>query len=96
MIKIAQLIFFEKGHIYEMDGEQLPSVSELTRFISREVYGDVAQFRLDNAAERGAIKLSFDAAHLRLRPLSDREAPGDDAEDDDEFPRMQALPKKET
>lgn len=53
MIKIAQLIFFEKGHIYEMDGEQLPSVSELTRFISREVYGDVAQFRLDNAAERG-------------------------------------------
>ena len=53
MIKIAQLIFFEKDHIYELNGEQLPSVSELTRFISREVYGDVAQFRLDNAAERG-------------------------------------------
>lgn len=46
--------------------------------------------------ERGAIKLSFDAAHLRLQPLSDREAPGDDAEDDDEFPRMQPWPKKET
>ena len=53
MIKIAQLIFFEKDHIYELNGEQLPSVSELTRFISREVYGDIAQFRLDNAAERG-------------------------------------------
>ena len=53
MSKIAQLIFFEKDHIYELNGEQLPSVSELTRFISREVYGDIAQFRLDNAAERG-------------------------------------------
>ena len=28
-------------------------MSELTRFISREVYGDVAQYRLDHAAERG-------------------------------------------
>lgn len=36
-----------------MDGEEVPSVSEITRFISREVYGDVSQFRLDNAAERG-------------------------------------------
>lgn len=35
-------------------------------------------------------------AMLRLQPLSDREAPGDDAEDDDEFPRMQPWPKKET
>ena len=36
-----------------LDGERLPSVSEITRFISREVYGDVTQFRLDNAAGRG-------------------------------------------
>lgn len=28
-------------------------MSELTRFISREVYGTVTQFTLDNAAERG-------------------------------------------
>lgn len=47
------MVFYEKEHIYELNGEQLPSVSELTRFISREVYGDLAQFRLDHAAERG-------------------------------------------
>lgn len=43
--------------------------------------------------ERGAIQLSFDAAHLTLLPLSTREAPDD--EDDEDFPKMQAWPKKE-
>ena len=43
--------------------------------------------------ERGAIQLSFDAAHLTLLPLSAREAPDED--DEDEFPRMQAWPRKE-
>lgn len=47
-------MFYDKGHIYELDGETLPSVSELTRFLSREIYSDVSQFRLDRAAERGA------------------------------------------
>lgn len=28
-------------------------MSEITRFVSREVYGDVTQFKLDNAADRG-------------------------------------------
>ena len=50
---MAQLLFFDEGHKYTIDGEELPSVSELTRFISREIYGDVGQFNLDRAAERG-------------------------------------------
>lgn len=43
--------------------------------------------------ERGAIRLGFDAEHLTLLPLSTREAPDD--EDDEDFPKMQAWPKKE-
>ena len=50
---MAQLLFFDAGHKYELDGEPLPSVSELCRFISREIYGDVSQYNLDQAAERG-------------------------------------------
>ena len=50
---MAQLLFFDEGHKYTLDGEDLPSVSELTRFISREIYGDVGQFNLDRAADRG-------------------------------------------
>jgi len=50
---MSQLVFFDEGHTYELDGVQIPSVSEVTRFLSREVYGDVQQFRLDHAAARG-------------------------------------------
>jgi len=50
---MAQLIFFDSEHKYEVDGETLPSVSEIIRFISREVYGNVTQYTLDNATERG-------------------------------------------
>lgn len=50
---MATLLFFDQGHKYTLDGEELPSVSELCRFISREIYADVAQWRLDLAAERG-------------------------------------------
>lgn len=50
---MATLLFFNQGHKYILDGEELPSVSELCRFISREIYQDVAQWRLDQAAERG-------------------------------------------
>lgn len=50
---MATLLFFDQGHKYTLDGEELPSVSELCRFLSREIYGDVAQWRLDNAADRG-------------------------------------------
>lgn len=50
---MATLLFFDHGHKYTLDGEELPSVSELCRFISREIYGDVSQYNLDRAAERG-------------------------------------------
>lgn len=50
---MSQLIFYDEGHIYELDGVQIPSVSEVCRFLSREVYGNVQQFQLDRAAARG-------------------------------------------
>lgn len=50
---MANLIFYDQTHQYTVDGVEVPSVSELTRFISREIYGDVQQFRLDAAASRG-------------------------------------------
>lgn len=49
----AKLIFFDKDHTYQVDGETIPSVSEILRFISREVYESATQWRLDNAADRG-------------------------------------------
>lgn len=51
---MAQILkFYDENHIYELDGEEIPSVSELSRFASREIYGEISQFTLDNAAERG-------------------------------------------
>lgn len=50
---MANLIFLEEPHKYELDGEELPSVSEITRFISREMYTEVNQSVLDRAADRG-------------------------------------------
>ena len=51
---MARLIFFDDTHTYMVDGEEFPSVSEISRFASREVYGEVSQFNLDNAASRGS------------------------------------------
>lgn len=51
---MAKLIFFDDEHRYEVDGEEVPSVSEIARFASREIYGDVMQYNLDNACERGS------------------------------------------
>lgn len=50
---MAQLTFFDAGHVYEVDGQRIPSVSEVMRFASREVYSGIDQWRLDNAADRG-------------------------------------------
>lgn len=47
------LSFNEDNHEYQVNGEIVPSVSEIIRFISREVYGDVVQSILDAAADRG-------------------------------------------
>lgn len=51
---MAKLIFYDDVHRYELDGENLPSVSEISRFASREVYGDISQYKLDNACSRGS------------------------------------------
>lgn len=51
---MAKLIFYDDEHIYTVDGEEFPSVSEISRFASREVYGEVSQFNLDNACSRGS------------------------------------------
>lgn len=62
---MATLLFFDQDHKYTLDGEELPSVSELCRFISREVYGGVQQYTLDNAAERGtAVHKACEALDL--------------------------------
>lgn len=47
------LTFTEEDHTYEVNGQVIPAVSEIIRFISREVYGEVTQYVLDNAADRG-------------------------------------------
>lgn len=47
------LTLSEENHVYDLDGEELPSVSEITRFISRELYNDIPQYTLERAAERG-------------------------------------------
>lgn len=47
------LKFYDEGHIYEYRGERIPSVAEILRFMSREVYGDINKYVLDNAAQRG-------------------------------------------
>lgn len=52
---MARLIFYDDTHTYEVDGEIFPSVSEISRFASREIYGDVSQYALDNAASRGSL-----------------------------------------
>lgn len=51
---MATLIFFDNNHQYILNGEEVPSVSEISRFASREVYGNVQQYSLDNASERGS------------------------------------------
>ena len=51
---MAQILkFYEQDHEYQLGDETIPSVSEITRFASREVYSDVTQYTLDNAADRG-------------------------------------------
>ena len=50
---MAKLLFFDNDHKYTLDDEEVPSVSEVSRFISREVYGQINQYTLDNASDRG-------------------------------------------
>ena len=50
---MATLLFYDDTHKYTVDGEEVPSVSELTRFLTREVYTDAPQFAVEGAAKRG-------------------------------------------
>lgn len=50
---MAELTFNENGHIYMLDGEQLPCVSDLCRFLHREIYKDAPKWQMEAAAERG-------------------------------------------
>ncbi len=52
-----ELHFDEGKHLYTLDQNgvtfELPSVTQILRFISREIYGDVPQSVLDKAADKG-------------------------------------------
>lgn len=50
---MATLLFYDDTHRYVVDGEEVPSVSELTRFLSRELYNNTPQYAMDGAAQRG-------------------------------------------
>lgn len=50
---MARLIFYDDDHRYTVDGEEVPSVSELTRFVTREVYEEAPQWALDTGKVRG-------------------------------------------
>ena len=51
---MSRLKFYDEDHRYELDGVEIPSVSEISRFASREVYtNDISKYVLDNAKERG-------------------------------------------
>lgn len=47
------LLFREKDHVYILDGERLPCVSDLCRFISRDIYKETPVWMMEAAAERG-------------------------------------------
>lgn len=74
--------FREAGHIYIVDGRQVVCVSDLCRFISREIYtGDVPKWQMEAAAERGT---AVHAATERLEALGIAEL------DDEYAPYLQA------
>lgn len=50
---MAQILFYYDKHEYVVNGEKYDSVSEVLRFLSKEIYDDVNQYTLDNAAKRG-------------------------------------------
>lgn len=50
---MPELQFREKDHEYLLEGEKLPCVSDLCRFLHREVYEDAPQWQMEAAAYRG-------------------------------------------
>ena len=47
------LVFLEQPHTYLLEGEPIPCVSALCRFLSREIYKDTPSWRMEEAAARG-------------------------------------------
>ena len=47
------LSYIDDGHIYTLDGEQIPCVSDLCRFLNREIYRDAPVWQIEAAADRG-------------------------------------------
>lgn len=48
-----ELTFYERNHIYQLDGEIIPCVSDLCRFLHREIYQDAPKWQMEAAAARG-------------------------------------------
>ena len=57
------LDFYDKGHIYMLDGERIPCVSDLCRFLHKEIYKDAPLWQMEAAADRGT------AVHLATEQL---------------------------
>ena len=53
MMTMNDFTFEERSHIYTLEGEQLPCVSDLCRFMHREIYKDAPQWQIEAAAEKG-------------------------------------------
>lgn len=47
------LMFYDKGHIYMLAEERIPCVSDLCRFLHREIYKDAPVWQMEAAADRG-------------------------------------------
>lgn len=50
---MSDLTFQENNHIYLLDGEQLPCVSDLCRFLHKEIYKEAPKWQMEASAERG-------------------------------------------
>ena len=50
---MSNLEFMGDRHIYYLGGKQIPCVSDLCRFIAREIYKDTPDWQLEAAADRG-------------------------------------------
>ena len=63
---MADLLFMEEDHIYTLDDQVIPSVSELCAPLHKSVYENVPKWQLEAAAERGtavhAATVALDSA----------------------------------
>lgn len=71
------LIFYEKAHIYMLDGERIPCVSDLCRFLHKEIYKNAPIWQIEAAAERGTAvhKSTEELDRVGSATISDDYAP---------------------